>query len=82
VAAAACGFVLFAAAPQWWAGKFAGPELSWSAWQQAIGSSYVIFAALVRLLSACGQLTRPTPADRAVLQLEVVPRRRQESRSS
>jgi alpha-1,2-mannosyltransferase len=56
--AAACGVVLFAAAPQWWLGKFAGPELRWAAWQQAIGSSYVFFAALVLLLSACGLLTR------------------------
>jgi alpha-1,2-mannosyltransferase len=58
VAAAACGVVLFVAAPQWWLGKFAGPELRWAAWQQAIGSSYVFFAALVLLLSACGLLTR------------------------
>lgn len=57
-AAAAGGFVLFAAAPQWWLGKFAGPALNWVAWQQAIGSSYVFFAALVLLLAACGQLTR------------------------
>ena len=82
VAAAACGLVLFTTAPQWWLGKFAGPELSWAAWQQVIGSSYVLFAALVLLLSACGQLTPPTPPDRAVLRLEVVPRPRQESRSS
>jgi len=57
VTAAACGLVLFAMAPQWWLGKFAGPELRWAAWQQAIGGSYVFFAALVLLLSACGQLT-------------------------
>jgi alpha-1,2-mannosyltransferase len=65
VAAAACGFVLFAAAPQWWVGKFAGPELSWSAWQQVIGSSYVIFAALVLLLSASGRLTPQTATSRS-----------------
>jgi alpha-1,2-mannosyltransferase len=59
-AAAAGGLVLFAAAPQWWLGKLAGPEPSWAAWQQAIGSSYVFFAALVLLLSACGRLTPPT----------------------
>jgi alpha-1,2-mannosyltransferase len=58
VVVAACGVVLFVAAPQWWLGKFAGPELRWAAWQQAIGSSYVFFAALVLLLSACGLLTR------------------------
>jgi alpha-1,2-mannosyltransferase len=66
-AAAAGGLVLFAAAPQWWLGNFAGPELRWAAWQQAIGSSYVFFGALVLLLSACGQLTPPTttPATRS-----------------
>jgi alpha-1,2-mannosyltransferase len=57
-AAAACGVVLFLTAPQWWLGRFAGPELRWTPWQQVIGSSYVFFAALVLLLSACGQLTR------------------------
>ena len=61
VAAAACGLVLFATAPQWWLGKFAGPEVRWAAWQQAIGSSYVFFAALVLLLSACGQLNPRAP---------------------
>ena len=61
-AAAAGGLVLFATAPQWWLGRFAGPEPGWTAWQQAIGSSYVLFAALVLVLFACGQLTQPTPA--------------------
>jgi alpha-1,2-mannosyltransferase len=64
-AAAAGGLVLFATAPQWWLGRFAGPELRWTVWQQTIGSSYVFFGALVLLLSACGQLTPPTPAARA-----------------
>ncbi len=87
-AAAACGLALFVTAPQWWLGRYAGPELRWAAWQQAIGSSYVLFAALVLLLSACGQLTPPTPAYRAapepghsprdaITDLEVVPRPRQ-----
>jgi alpha-1,2-mannosyltransferase len=62
-AAAACGLVIFATAPQWWLGRFAGPELSWGAWQQAIGSSYVLFAALALFLSACGLLT-PRREDR------------------
>ena len=79
-AAAACGFVLFVTAPQWWLGKFAGPALSWAPWQQVIGSSYVLFAALILLLSACGLLTRPTPADRAVLQLDCIPARSASSR--
>jgi alpha-1,2-mannosyltransferase len=65
-AAAAGGLVLFAAAPQWWLGKFAGPEPRWAPWEQAIGSSYVFFAALILLLSACGQLTPPTPTASAV----------------
>jgi alpha-1,2-mannosyltransferase len=65
VTAAAGGLVLFATAPQWWLGKFAGPELRWAAWQQAIGSSYVLFAALVLLLGACGLLIPRTPAARA-----------------
>jgi alpha-1,2-mannosyltransferase len=59
LAVAACGLIVFATAPQWWLGKLAGPEFSWGAWQQAMGSSYVLFAALVLLLSACGQLTPP-----------------------
>jgi alpha-1,2-mannosyltransferase len=58
-AAAAAGLILFTAAPQWWLAKFAGPEPNWTPWQQAIGSSYVFFAALILLLAACGQLTRP-----------------------
>ncbi len=62
VAAAACGVVIFAAAPQWWLGKFGGQELSWAAWQQVLGGSYVIFAVIVLLLAACGRLTRRTPA--------------------
>jgi alpha-1,2-mannosyltransferase len=62
LAAAAAGLVLFTAAPQWWLGKYAGPEPSWAPWQQAIGSSYVAFAALILLLAACGRLTPPTGA--------------------
>jgi alpha-1,2-mannosyltransferase len=62
LAVAACGVVLFATAPQWWLGKFAGPALKWAAWQQALGSSYVLFAVLVLFLSARGQLIPRTPA--------------------
>jgi alpha-1,2-mannosyltransferase len=64
VAAAACGLVIFAAAPQWWLGKFGGQEVSWAAWQQVIGSSYVIFAVIVLLLAARGQLTSRAPPPR------------------
>ena len=74
VAAAACGLVLFTAAPQWLLGKFAGPAPDWPPWQQAIGSSYVLFAALILLLSACGRLTgREELARRVPRQLRAVP---------
>ncbi len=43
-AAAACGLVIFAAAPQWWFPHGAGRELRWAPWEQAAGSSYVLFA--------------------------------------
>ena len=71
VASAVIGLVLFVTAPQWWLGKFAGPELKWAAWQQAIGSSYVLFAFLVLLLSAWGKLTPATRAYRAARKLPV-----------
>ena len=63
-AAAAAGLILFTAAPQWWLAKFAGPAPDWTPWQQAIGSSYVFFAALILLLAACGRLTPPTTTTR------------------
>ena len=63
-AATAAGLILFTAAPQWWLAKFAGPAPDWTPWQQAIGSSYVFFAALILLLSACGQLNPPTTTTR------------------
>jgi alpha-1,2-mannosyltransferase len=59
-AAAAAGLILFTAAPQWWLARLAGPEPRWAPWQQALGSSYVLFAALILLLAARGQLTPPT----------------------
>jgi alpha-1,2-mannosyltransferase len=62
VGAVACGLVIFAAGPQWWLGRFGGQELSWAAWQQVLGSSYVIFAVIVLLLAASGRLTRRSPA--------------------
>jgi alpha-1,2-mannosyltransferase len=56
---AACGVLVFGAAPQWWFPASAGRELRWAPWQQVAGSSYVLFAALVLLLSACALLTPP-----------------------
>ena len=74
VAAAACGLVIFAAAPQWWLGKFGGQEVRWAAWQQVNGSSYVIFAVIVLLLAARGQLTGRAPAARTVPEPRSAPR--------
>ena len=53
--AAACGLVIFAAAPQWWFPHGAGRELRWAPWEQAAGSAYVLFAVVVLILAACGQ---------------------------
>jgi alpha-1,2-mannosyltransferase len=64
LAAAVGGLVAFTAAPQWWLGKFAGPAVKWAPWQQAVGSSYVLFAAVVLLLAACGKFTPRTPTAR------------------
>jgi alpha-1,2-mannosyltransferase len=61
MAAFACGLAVFASAPQWWLPRAAGRELRWAPWQQAIGSSYVLFAALVLLLSAFAVLTPREP---------------------
>ncbi len=55
-AAAAGGLVVFAAAPQWWFPHGAGRELRWAPWEQAAGSSYVLFAVAVLVLAACGQI--------------------------
>ena len=57
LATAISGLVVFAAAPQWWFPSGADRELRWAVWQQVIGSSYVIFAALVLILSAHAKLT-------------------------
>jgi alpha-1,2-mannosyltransferase len=61
MAAAASGLVVFAVAPQWWLGRFAGQEVRWAAWQQLFGNSYVIFAVAVLSLAACGRLIGPVP---------------------
>lgn len=64
LALAAAGVAVFAAAPQWWFPSGGGRELGWAVWQQAVGSSYVILAAAVLLLSAVRPLTggqRPAP---------------------
>jgi alpha-1,2-mannosyltransferase len=53
---AVSGLVVFAAAPQWWLPSGRDQELHWAAWQQLVGSSYVLFAAVVLALSATGRL--------------------------
>ena len=53
LAIAAAGAVMFAVSPQWWFPSGGDRELHWAAWEQAAGSSYVIFAAVV-LLAAAG----------------------------
>jgi alpha-1,2-mannosyltransferase len=56
LAGSAVGLAVFAAAPQWW---FPSGGTHWAVWQQVIGSSYVIFAAVVLLLSAGLVTARP-----------------------
>ena len=53
LAIAAAGAVMFAVSPQWWFPSGGNRELHWAAWEQAVGSSYVIFAAVVLLAAAC-----------------------------
>ncbi len=45
------GVAVFAAGPQWWFPSGAGRELRWAAWEQIAGSSYVLFALVVLVLS-------------------------------
>jgi alpha-1,2-mannosyltransferase len=45
--AAVSGLVIFVAAPQWWFDR----EPHWQLWQQAVGDSYVLFAASVLIMS-------------------------------
>jgi alpha-1,2-mannosyltransferase len=51
LAAAAAGLAVFAAAPQWWFPSGGNRELHWAAWQQVIGSSYVIVGAALLIWS-------------------------------
>jgi len=47
LAGVAVGLAVFAAAPQWWFPSGSNRELHWAAWQQVVGSSYVILAVVV-----------------------------------
>lgn len=53
------GMVIFIAAPQWWFDR----EPHWALWQQAAGSSYVLFAAAVLIMST--RMRSPGTADAA-----------------
>jgi alpha-1,2-mannosyltransferase len=52
LAIAAAGAVVFALSPQWWFPSGGNRELHWAVWEQAVGSSYVIFATVVLLTAA------------------------------
>ena len=56
LAAAATGLAVFAAAPQLWLPHGRNAELRWAAWQQAVGSSYTLFAAIILLLASAAGL--------------------------
>jgi alpha-1,2-mannosyltransferase len=53
LAAALTGLAVFAAGPQWWFPHTENREAHWAAWEQVIGGSYVILAAVILLISAC-----------------------------
>ena len=59
LAVAAVGAVMFAVSPQWWLPNGGNRELHWAAWEQAAGSSYVIFATAVLIAAACWPRQRP-----------------------
>ena len=52
LAAALTGLAVFAAGPQWWFPHTENREAHWAAWEQVIGGSYVILAAVILLISA------------------------------
>ena len=56
LAAAATGLAVFAAAPQLWFPHGRNAELRWTAWQQAVGSSYTLFAAIILLLASAAAI--------------------------
>jgi alpha-1,2-mannosyltransferase len=64
LAAACAGLAMFAAAPQLWLPRGRNVELRWAVWQQAVGSSYVLFAALILVLACSAAML---PAGRARL---------------
>jgi len=65
LAAALAGLALFAAGPQWWFPHTENRELHWAAWEQLIGGSYVILAAVILVIAACRQPVARTSGSRA-----------------
>jgi alpha-1,2-mannosyltransferase len=63
--AAIAGFVIFASAPQTWFPSGGNKELHWAVWEQVVGSSYVIFAAIV-LIGSAMPWHRPRPGPHPV----------------
>jgi alpha-1,2-mannosyltransferase len=64
LAAASAGLAIFVAAPQLWLPRGGNVELRWAAWEQVVGSSYVIFAAVILILACTAAML---PAGRARL---------------
>jgi hypothetical protein len=56
LAVAATGLAVFAAAPQLWFPHGRNAELRWAAWQQAVGCSHTLFAAIILLLAAAAAI--------------------------
>ena len=52
------GLAVFAAAPQFWFRHGHRRELHWALWQQAAGSSYVVFAVLILALALSAAVRR------------------------
>lgn len=70
---AGSGLVVFAASPQWWFPSAGDQDLHWAAWQQLIGGSYVLFAAVLLGLSATGKLAAPAPVGNKKSSVDRVP---------
>ena len=52
MAAALAGLAVFAAGPQWWFPHAGNREAHWAAWEQVIGGSYMILAAVILVIAA------------------------------
>jgi alpha-1,2-mannosyltransferase len=61
---AAVGALMFALSPQWLLPDGGNRELHWAAWEQVLGSSYVIYAVIALLVAACWS-SRPLSPTRA-----------------